>query len=48
MVTIFNLVDFFFQIYTSELCRTVHTVQNIPGSRAAIKDLNEIDAVSGN
>lgn len=32
------------QIWTSELRRTIRTVQNIPGSRAAIKDLNEIDA----
>jgi len=31
-------------IWTSELCRTVQTVQNIPGARAALKDLNEIDA----
>ncbi|XP_055644354.1 6-phosphofructo-2-kinase/fructose-2,6-bisphosphatase 1-like isoform X2 [Toxorhynchites rutilus septentrionalis] len=31
-------------IWTSELCRTIRTVQNIPGPRAAIKDLNEIDA----
>lgn len=31
-------------IWTSELRRTIHTVQNIPGPRAAIKDLNEINA----
>lgn len=31
-------------IWTSELRRTIRTVQNIPGPRAAIKDLNEIDA----
>lgn len=34
-----------FQIWTSELCRTVHTVQHIPGQRAHLKDLNEINAV---
>lgn len=32
------------QIWTSELRRTIRTVQNIPGPRTAIKDLNEIDA----
>lgn len=31
-------------IWTSELRRTIRTVQNIPGPRAAIKDLNEINA----
>ncbi|XP_058451427.1 6-phosphofructo-2-kinase/fructose-2,6-bisphosphatase-like isoform X2 [Malaya genurostris] len=31
-------------IWTSELRRTIRTVQNIPGPRAALKDLNEIDA----
>ncbi|XP_050085919.1 6-phosphofructo-2-kinase/fructose-2,6-bisphosphatase-like isoform X2 [Anopheles aquasalis] len=31
-------------IWTSELRRTIHTVQSIPGPRAAIKDLNEINA----
>lgn len=31
-------------IWTSELQRTIHTVQNIPGPRAALKDLNEINA----
>lgn len=31
-------------IWTSELQRTIHTVQNIPGPRAAIKELNEINA----
>nr|XP_040239996.2 6-phosphofructo-2-kinase/fructose-2,6-bisphosphatase-like isoform X2 [Anopheles coluzzii] len=31
-------------IWTSELRRTIHTVHNIPGPRAAIKDLNEINA----
>jgi 6-phosphofructo-2-kinase / fructose-2,6-biphosphatase 3 len=33
-----------FQIWTSELRRTINTVQNIPGARAALKDLNEINA----
>lgn len=31
-------------IWTSELRRTIRTVQNIPGPRTAIKDLNEINA----
>jgi broad specificity phosphatase PhoE len=31
-------------IWTSELRRTIHTVQNIPGPRAAIRELNEINA----
>lgn len=31
-------------IWTSEMQRTVHTVENIPGPRAAVKDLNEINA----
>ncbi|XP_037037653.1 6-phosphofructo-2-kinase/fructose-2,6-bisphosphatase-like isoform X1 [Bradysia coprophila] len=31
-------------IWTSELCRTIHTVEKIPGPRAAIRDLNEINA----
>lgn len=31
-------------IWTSELQRTIHTVQNIPGPRAAIRELNEINA----
>lgn len=31
-------------IWTSELRRTIHTVQNIPGPRTALKDLNEINA----
>lgn len=31
-------------IWTSELRRTIHTVQNIPGPRATLKDLNEINA----
>ncbi|XP_053697113.1 6-phosphofructo-2-kinase/fructose-2,6-bisphosphatase 1-like isoform X1 [Sabethes cyaneus] len=31
-------------IWTSELRRTIQTVQNIPGPRAALKDLNEINA----
>ncbi|KAG5674337.1 hypothetical protein PVAND_004312 [Polypedilum vanderplanki] len=31
-------------IWTSELQRTIHTVQNIPGPRTALKDLNEINA----
>lgn len=35
---------FFLQIWTSELRRTISTVQNIPGPRAALKDLNEINA----
>lgn len=37
---------FFWQIWTSELCRTIHTAQNIPGVHAPVKDLNEINAVS--
>ncbi|CRL00079.1 CLUMA_CG013360, isoform A [Clunio marinus] len=31
-------------IWTSELRRTISTVQNIPGPRATLKDLNEINA----
>lgn len=31
-------------IWTSELRRTLQTVQNIPGPRAALKELNEINA----
>lgn len=31
-------------IWTSEYQRTIHTAQNVPGSRAAVKDLNEINA----
>lgn len=34
------------QIWTSELCRTIHTAENVPGVHAAVKDLNEINAVS--
>ncbi|CRL00078.1 CLUMA_CG013360, isoform B [Clunio marinus] len=32
------------RIWTSELRRTISTVQNIPGPRATLKDLNEINA----
>ncbi|XP_031622908.1 6-phosphofructo-2-kinase/fructose-2,6-bisphosphatase-like isoform X2 [Contarinia nasturtii] len=31
-------------IWTSELCRTIHTAQNVPGIHAPVKDLNEINA----
>ncbi|XP_037924877.1 6-phosphofructo-2-kinase/fructose-2,6-bisphosphatase-like isoform X2 [Hermetia illucens] len=31
-------------IWTSELQRTIHTAEGIPGPRAAVNDLNEIDA----
>lgn len=34
------------QIWTSEFQRTVHTAEQIPGPRAAVSDLNEINAVS--
>lgn len=37
----FNL---WIQIWTSELKRTINTVQTIPGPRATLKDLNEINA----
>lgn len=33
-------------IWTSELQRTIHTAQNISGAHVAVKDLNEINAVS--
>lgn len=33
-------------IWTSELQRTIHTAQNVAGAHAAVKDLNEINAVS--
>lgn len=33
-------------ILTSELIRTIHTAQNIPGDRTSVKELNEINAVS--
>lgn len=42
----FQILEFSFclKIWTSELCRTISTVQNIPGQRTALKDLNEINA----
>lgn len=40
----FLLINFFFQIWTSEFQRTIHTAKDIPGPRAALKELNEINA----